>query len=613
MSLAQTGGRPRFAAPTPHPVRRPRLSHPLAQVYTPDSPGGEEPGNASYISTASSHDLAVNERANASFDPTTDAGAKFNQVKLNAYLRGLNKHLIEENEALTMQLADLQTGDGGVGASPRSASMVSQGGAAASAALMSDLVAALQDELEQTKAERDDALAASTELDALRQRHEERAQDIVRLQHEIENAQSESRRRADVHASKVKQLTEGADAIVRETQAQLEDAQEQIATLQRRLEGAGKETERIKLAEEQADVAREAKLAAEQAQAKAEREAREIASERDALKGQVSQLEDRVEDLEDDLQKEKVRAADSVTEACNKIEEEQRRLRVALEADLAESQSRLAEQNLRIAALEEDLNAAEDRVDSAQAQVAQMNVAIMESEAKTSKDAEELKVLSRKVDTLVRERDLAESRAAQAKLLSNSGSRKVSGASTIASEYSATSTALSKEDAVPIEEHQRQIDDLEAQLEDAEREIGRLELAAKDSSSTQAINKARQLRIEALEKENAELNEKVAALRQALQPFADGAGSSTPIRGGGGTFKGTPQTMKRFSVFDKTMRTPGAAPFADVSPRLALVIISSIDNAFFSTLCSRTTPPRISRRISLAIWLNSKTYAPSST
>lgn len=40
---------------------------------------------------------------------------------------------------------------------------------------MTDLIAALQEELEQTKMQRDEALAAAEELDALRQRHEYRA------------------------------------------------------------------------------------------------------------------------------------------------------------------------------------------------------------------------------------------------------------------------------------------------------------------------------------------------------------------------------------------------------------------------------------------------------
>jgi len=38
-------------------------------------------------------------------------------------------------------------------------------------------------------------------------------------------------------------------------------------------------------------------------------------------------------------------------------------------------------------------------------------------------------------------------------------------------------------ESIPLEEHQRVVDDLEVQLEAAEREIGRLELAIKDTGS----------------------------------------------------------------------------------------------------------------------------------
>ena len=572
LSLAQSRTRPRFANPTPLPhARRPRLSHPLAQVHPPDSPDGT--GDTSFISTASSHDLAVNERANASFDPTTDAAAKFNQVKLNAYLRGLNKHLIEENEALAAELAELR-GNNGRDASPRSTSITSSNGTAASAILMNDLIAALQEELEQTKTQRDEALVAAGELNALRKLHEDRGKDIVQLQREIENTQAEARRRAEIHANKVKQLSEGADAIVRELQGQLNDALEQVSTLQVRLDqGASKESERIRHAEAQADSARQAKLTAEQAQARVEGELREVTSDRDMFKVSAAR---RVKTLEEDVEKERERGNALLDEVTSRIEEEQRRLRVALEAQLAESQSHLAEQNLRVAALEDDLATAEERVHAARQEASQMELAIKEAEKTMAADAEELRLMAKKIDILVRERDEAESQAAQAKLLSPSQSRKISNASTLASQYSATSTAHSSSNAesIPLDEHQRIIDDLEAQLEDAEREIGRLELAVKDSSSSQALIQARQLRIETLEKENDELNEKVVALRQALQPFTDTGNNSmsTPLRTS--AMKGT---IKRFALLEKTLRTPGPAPFADVSQ----------SPAFMSPYCSR--------------------------
>ena len=108
---------------------RARLSHPLVQAWTAatdtesdakresqfDSPGYDPlQDRASFVSTASSHDLTVHARANASFDPAmglTAQGAgvgRFNAKKLNSYLYGLNKRLEDENKALAERIAELE-------------------------------------------------------------------------------------------------------------------------------------------------------------------------------------------------------------------------------------------------------------------------------------------------------------------------------------------------------------------------------------------------------------------------------------------------------------------------------------------------------------------------
>ncbi|OBZ74034.1 hypothetical protein A0H81_06284 [Grifola frondosa] len=154
LSVINSTARPRLKFPTPHPHRtggaqqisapmtpgvnlqtalagvaprpqlRRRLSHPLAQTWTPapapasdtqSNSGSESPYDtgaerASFISTASSHDLTTHVRANASFDPVIGLGerghgvGRFNAGKLNAYLHGLNRRLQEENEMLVGRL-----------------------------------------------------------------------------------------------------------------------------------------------------------------------------------------------------------------------------------------------------------------------------------------------------------------------------------------------------------------------------------------------------------------------------------------------------------------------------------------------------------------------------
>jgi peptidoglycan hydrolase CwlO-like protein len=146
LSIVNSTTRPRLSKPSPHPraagfamditggmtprptsiqragMRRPRLSHPLQQMhnFNPTTPYGgsttenednsspEGPAGASYISTASSHDLTVHHRANASFDPGQGFG-RFNAGKLNTYLHGLNRRLQEENEILADRIRSQQT------------------------------------------------------------------------------------------------------------------------------------------------------------------------------------------------------------------------------------------------------------------------------------------------------------------------------------------------------------------------------------------------------------------------------------------------------------------------------------------------------------------------
>lgn len=103
---------------SPHKNSSP--SQPLSRNSEPTMPKADygrnadidisQPGNSSFVSTASSHDLTVYNRANASFDPVTGAQGigRFNAGKLNSYLHGLNRRLQEENEFLANSLEDRQ-------------------------------------------------------------------------------------------------------------------------------------------------------------------------------------------------------------------------------------------------------------------------------------------------------------------------------------------------------------------------------------------------------------------------------------------------------------------------------------------------------------------------
>lgn len=616
-SLAQSG-RPRFAAPTPHPrqrggIRGPRLSHPLAQVVSRDldsdtGPGGAGTGDASFISTTSSHDLAVAERANASFDPTTDTNAPFNQVKLNTYLRGLNKQLMKENEVLTLRLAEYMEGTGGegsevnsaIGGTPRSvisarsedASVAHAGSTSAVVAshnVLDELVTTLQDELAVVKADRDDLEAQvelipqlSSQLADLRQRHEERAGDIQRLQQELEHAHDEARERSQAHSTRMKEVQEGTDAIMAEMQANLNDARSQISTLKARLAAqeeaeAGQEKEiervRIKMAEERADAMSDAKLEAEQARLRIESELRTTEMERDSFRDLAEEFEQKVQTLEEERERVRAELSQAMaarTSASAELNSQHDQERRRFQNQIAELQSELESQTDRAASLEEELGTLEDRLVETRAQAAQFELALQESEKKMTHDAEDIRVMRSKIDVLIRERDAAESRATQAKILSQSQSRKVSRAFSVSSDHS-SATAASGGPAVeslPLEEHNRIVAELEEELEDVQREIARLEYIAKDSNSAQAIANARNISIEMLEKENLDLNDKITILKEALQPLASASASAsaTPARAHQSSLKvGTPQTIKKLQLLDKVLRTPAGPNAADVS------------------------------------------------
>ncbi|KAF9515240.1 hypothetical protein BS47DRAFT_1391776 [Hydnum rufescens UP504] len=518
LSLVHSTARPRFPAPTPHPqTRLRRPSHPLAQVYTPASAERD-----SFISTASSHDLTANVRVNASFDPTTDVGAKFNQLKLNTYLHGLNKHLIEENKNLTM-LLEQQRAEG-----PSNESSTAPG-------MMAELMQALQEELAQTKAERDllqqEATDADVEFEELRKGSMERSEQIRVLQREVEAGQTEAKRRTELHAVKVKQLSDGAEAIINEVQVKLDHAEAQVESLKARLtrEG-GHEAERVKDAEDRVDAMRGAKAQVEQELAKLQYELSEAKSQNHTLKDVVTQLEDRIDTLDAALHEEQSRVKTVHAESIARTSEE-RRLRTSLESHLADAKIAVEEQVQRTSALEGDLTSAESRARNAEVQLREMEEALEESEKKIRDDEEELRVFGKKVEYLTKERDLAQAEVEQARRSGARRMRKASNDSAHGSDFSSgSSTASERPQPVPFEEHERIVSDLEAQLEDAEREIGRLEHIAKGSPASKAINAARSLRIETLEKDNKELEEKVTALRDALQSL--GSNDGTPIRGG---------------------------------------------------------------------------------
>lgn len=135
-TMSATNLRTAFAgiAPRPRIALAPRALHPPSQatlggasseseavspieggpaLWGTPSPYDGTTDKASFVSTASSHDLTSHARANTSFDPAMGFGpgapvGRFNANKLNTYLHGLNRRLQEENEVLVKRLKELE-------------------------------------------------------------------------------------------------------------------------------------------------------------------------------------------------------------------------------------------------------------------------------------------------------------------------------------------------------------------------------------------------------------------------------------------------------------------------------------------------------------------------
>ena len=115
LDIINSTARPRMSIASAHDLTHHRVNasfDPRTPYYgTKKSPGTESSDHASFISTASSHDLTTHHRVNTSFDPAMGFGTapghgvgRFNAAKLNNYLHGLNRRLQQENEVLTERL-----------------------------------------------------------------------------------------------------------------------------------------------------------------------------------------------------------------------------------------------------------------------------------------------------------------------------------------------------------------------------------------------------------------------------------------------------------------------------------------------------------------------------
>lgn len=547
-AFANVNWRPRIAL-------APRLSHPLSQAISAGTSSGSDASpveaawatydgatdKASFISTASSHDLTTNPRANTSFDPAMGFGAgapvgRFNANKLNSYLHGLNRRLQEENEALVERLKELEeeknawaTSTPEAENSSRRLSNASRRRSSIGTALgdvkedkaeewleekaeLEGMIEVLRTEvevfgtrkqelekqLETEKAERErdkvrwkermmevqqGVAELVVDLEKKASAAEEEAKKVEkeanRKVKEMENALAEVEGQRDIateRASKAERFLEGE----KDLGAALAEANGRIARVLGDLKNANSHIKSLeeesmssdsRIEELEKDVKDQSELIAELESAG---ESRENLISQDRIK--IKNLEDTLHQLEEHLHKTRD-YAEVLEQGADDAEKQIHQLEEALghSQEIIAKLTTLEQQNLK------DIKTLGEQVEAACEREHQMKEAVEAAEEKLSKDEEIILELKNRLASVERERLKDAS-------LSSRGS---SGVVYTAAEYGA----------------------LEFQLDEADKEKARLRALLDQSPARKAIEKAKDLKIELLEREKEELLERNRMLR----------------------------------------------------------------------------------------------------
>ncbi|CAG7847478.1 SubName: Full=Uncharacterized protein {ECO:0000313/EMBL:CCA70757.1} [Serendipita indica DSM 11827] len=528
--------RPRLSLHAPIQAT-PRAEIPIAPVAIFATPKAATV-NDSFISTASSHDLTVQQpRINASFDHLTGAKGvgRFNATKLNTYLHGLNRRLVEENEELTNRLTQLQAGHPTI-------TEVDESTRALEIAALESMVKDLESQLEREKQEKE------TERLKFKERVKEvesGVNDVVeQLERQLE-VMAESKEQALSKARRAQELRE--DAEERAHRAELALAKGGKATPTSRTPitsptGSGTATavheefkeaiERVAELEEELRLSTNRSLHLEEELRAAEELIEELKVEKQTSDKKMVALRRQLEDVETDAATLQERLQATETEL-----EEAKEASNALLAELEDAQEELAasqdEANsakVDVELLQERINVLESRAERVDKEQRQLEEALEASEKKMLEGQEEIASLRQELERV--------------RLITSSSARASTNTAVSAHPFS---SALS--DSPVLED----IEGLEKELDDAHREIGRLQHLLRDSPARAALAQAKEAKIEALEGENADLQEQVRTLRVLL--------SKGPLEGAEKSLRATREDGASPSVRNlpsiRNPRTPG--------------------------------------------------------
>ncbi|KZW00019.1 hypothetical protein EXIGLDRAFT_762117 [Exidia glandulosa HHB12029] len=550
MALVDSNARPRVAAPTPHPLRRPlatpiaRTPHPLSQVvYVAGNTTAET--DSADLSTASSHDLTVHRRANASFDPTTTRNAaslaKFDTQKLNTYLHALNKRLTEENRVLNERL--------GLTGSPSS--------------IAYEKSRSLLERIDQSQAEDPEQLASETFINAMLEDLAAVEHDKDRVQQELEEERKLRARDNDVYKKRLADVEHGVENIVQELEDRLADADKEAKQVQRSLKSAEAERDAEK--------------------ARAERAERRLASRDDGRAveaGEMAAAQDRIAELTHELtttKNELRRAEDDLAAAQRDVEASRAQVRalerkvrdvedegVGKDQDLRISKTMAMELQQQVESLTAQLEKAQDEHGIAEERIQDLEHDYIE----TYQEAERLRMQVETMRTAnmqseaaleEAERQMVEDAANISRLHHQVADLQhdVRDASRRGVDASAGRSTIS----APVDEEDISV--LRADLKAANAEIGRLKYTYGQTPVRNAITKAKDSRLEDLERRNEALEEELAELHR-LVVGANSISKANISIGKPDTPLAFKQTMHRINNLVRTPKTPGA-PLKDAS------------------------------------------------
>jgi chromosome segregation ATPase len=558
-----------FAGVTPRPKARGRLSHPLAQTYiaspatsasvsvSPTAPGsgsgatgalpqwstpGSDDDRASFISTASSHDLTTHHRVNTSFDPVMGLAAqghgvgRFNAGKLNTYLHGLNRRLQEENEGLVERLSRIEEEKAGIAAGRRLSGL---GGASRRVSLVGS---ALGDVEEDVSGE--GWVEEKAELEKMVEGFREEVQKCISerevVESKLEEERAERARDKDRWRERMVEVEKGVEDIIKDLENKLRDAErhtreveedkaEIIKDLRKKLvEAEGQRDlalDRVQKVEHMLASGRE--LGGELKDAN-ERVSKVMADLRNAnvqikeLEEEVMTSDGRIDELENELKGEK--------EFIKGLEDErQTRLGelAAAREDLKNVDNEWRKTEMELQAiktyageLEEDAGLAVERIESLEKQLAAAHARIKSmavSENQLDERLEELTIEAKRNAELVRQTEAA-LRAAEQKMTADEEQLSDLQGEILSLQRQRELASLRGQEISILDPSrgglvEAEVEALEVELEKANRELGRLNALLQQSPARKAMDKAKDTKIEMLEAEKAELMERVQALR----------------------------------------------------------------------------------------------------